>query len=189
MSHQEWVQLKVFLFLLFPCCCRGGTDCGSWNSKLAPSTVFLFLSAPELELVCVGDATLPATLCLAQDWNAVFQISLWNLLLWSCSFIPAHAISVSTCDSENKSLVTLNPGFLCSDWFPHQGFRKQSCFWCGRLRIVSHFRTLSYQGSLNKSCGVPARMLDLWIFIFHLNKLILHCSDEVRVPDFRFTWS
>lgn len=174
---------------LFPCCCRGGTDCGSWNSKLAPSTVFLFLSAPELELVCVGDATLPATLCLAQDWNAVFQISLWNLLLWSCSFIPAHAISVSTCDSENKSLVTLNPGFLCSDWFPHQGFRKQSCFWCGRLRIVSHFRTLSYQGSLNKSCGVPARMLDLWIFIFHLNKLILHCSDEVRVPDFRFTWS
>lgn len=174
----------------FPCWCHGGTDCGIWNSKLGPSTVFLLLSAPELELVCVEDATLPATFCLAQDWNAVFQTSLWNLLLWSCSFISARTVSVSTCDSENKSLVTLNPGFLCSNWFPRQGFRKQSCFWCGRLRIVSHFSILSYQGSLNKRCAVvTARILDLGVFIFHLNKLILHCSDEVRVTDFRFAWS
>lgn len=163
--------------------------CGIWNSKLAPSTVFLLLSAPELELVCVGDATLPATLWLAQDWNAVFQILLWNLFLWSCSLISAHTVSVSTCDTENKSLVALSPGFLCSIWFPSQGFRKQSCFWCGTLRIVSHFRILSYQGSLNKRCGVTARILDLGVFIFLLNKLILHCSDEVRVPDFQFTWS
>lgn len=91
----------------------------------------------------------------------------------SVPFQP-HKISLSACDRANKSPATLNPDSLCSNWFPHQGFRNQPCFDVAGWDLWLISDCYDTKGFINKRCDdqlgclISKYLFSIWINWFYI---------------------